>query len=72
MFYLIETSKEGRIRKLRKGSKYAMECAKATMASSRTMVIHKFKNDTGAMEFIKAHNGLPQPATRFTSVPSTI
>jgi len=70
MFYLIETSKEGRIRKLRKGSKYSMECAKATMADRCTLAILKFKNDTCVMEFIKAHNGTPQPATRFTSVPS--
>ena len=70
MFYLIETSKEGRIRKLRKGSKWAMEREKKAMESERTTAVHKFKNDTEAMDFIRAHNGAPQPSTRFTSVPA--
>ena len=70
MFYLIETSKEGRIRKLRKGSKWAMEKDKKAMEDHRTMAVHKFKNDTEAMDFIQAHNGAPQPSTRFTSVPA--
>lgn len=69
MFYLIETSKEGRIRKLRKGSKWAMEQGKKAMDSQRTTAIHKFKSDNEAMGFIRAHNGAPQPSTRFTSVP---
>lgn len=69
MFYLIETSAEGRIRKIGKGTKCAMEFNMYTMCDSRTMAIHKFKNDGEAMAFIKAHNGEPQPGTRFTSVP---
>ena len=70
MFYLIETSKEGRLRKLRKGSKWAMQQGKKAMEGQRTTAIHHFKNDTEAMGFIRAHNGAPQPANRFTSVPA--
>lgn len=59
MFYLIETSKEGRIRKLRKGTKYGMVRIQAEMVSERTTAVHKFKNDTA-----------PRPGLRFTSTPA--
>lgn len=66
MFYLIETSEQGRMRKLRKGMKWEMERDHKSMADHRTMTIHKFKNDTEAMEFIHSHNE-KLPLAVFTS-----
>lgn len=66
MFYLIETSEQGRMRKLRKGHKWEMQRAQESMPD-RTTSIHKFKNDTEVMAFINNHNA-PLPLSVFTSV----
>lgn len=70
MFYLIEESKEGRLRLIRSSrTKTQMEMAQQEMACHRTTSVHKFKNSTEVMAFIKERNGDPQPGLRFTSVP---
>lgn len=72
MYYLIETSKEGRKRLIRRSRlKYAMDSVKAVLSAERTVSVHKFKNSTDVMDFIQEHNK-SFPLTRFTSMPALV